>query len=129
MSSVWTKVCSKGTSAMSRRVPSGTLRPASAARAVAGLAAGRRRDGEEDARQSPQGPSQASDYEQGREVTFLEAGTWQCGDAATWQQGQATPQHNGQTESLQCGDAATWQQGQATPQQNKGPQHNGAENF
>lgn len=50
--------------------------PASAtARAVAGLAAGRRRDGEEDARQSPQGPSQASDYEQGREVTFLEAGT------------------------------------------------------
>lgn len=80
--------------------------PASAtARAVAGLAAGRRRDGEEDARQSPQGPSQASDYEQGREVTFLEAGTWQCGDAATWQQGQAAPQHN------------------------KGPQHNGAENF
>ncbi len=80
--------------------------PASAtARAVAGLAAGRRRDGEEDARQSPQGPSQASDYEQGREVTFLEAGTWQCADAATWQQGQATPQHN------------------------KGPQHNGAENF
>lgn len=80
--------------------------PASAtARAVAGLAAGRRRDGEEDARQSPQGPSQASDYEQGREVTFLEAGTWQCGDAATWQQGQATPQHN------------------------KGPQHDGAGNF
>lgn len=80
--------------------------PASAtARAVAGLAAGRRRDGEEDARQSPQGPSQASDYEQGREVTFLEAGTWQCGDAATWQEGRAMPQHN------------------------KGPQHNGAENF
>ena len=104
--------------------------PASAtARAVAGLAAGRRRDGEEDARQSPQGPSQASDYEQGREVTFLEAGTWQCGDAATWQQGQATPQYSGQTESLQCGDAATWQQGQATPQHNKGPQHDGAGNF
>ena len=104
--------------------------PASAtARAVAGLAAGRRRDGEEDARQSPQGLSQASDYEQGREVTFLEAGTWQCADAATWQQGQATPQYSGQTESLQCGDAATWQQGQATPQHNKGPQHNGAENF
>lgn len=80
--------------------------PASAtARAVAGLAAGRRRDGEEDVRLSPQMPSQASDYEQGREVTFLEAGTWQCGDAATWQQGQATPQ------------------------QNKGSQHNGAENF
>ena len=104
--------------------------PASATvRAVAGLAAGRRRDGEEDARQSPQGPSQASDYEQGREVTFLEAGTWQCGDAAAWQQGQATRQYSGQTESLQCGDAATWQQGQATPQHNKGPQHDGAENF
>ena len=27
------------------------------------------------------------------------------------------------------GDAAAWQQGQATPQHNKGPQHDGAENF
>ena len=82
--------------------------PASAtARAVAGLAAGRKRDGEEEGRQLRQEPGQASDYEQGKEVTLLEAGTWQCGEAATWQQGQAIPQHNGAA----------------------GPQHNGAENF
>lgn len=80
--------------------------PASATtRAVAGLAAGRRRNGEEEARRLPEGLSQASDYEQGREVTFLEAGTWQCGEAAAWQQGQT-----------------------ALPQ-NKGTQHDGAGNF
>ena len=71
------------------------------------MAAGRKRDGEEEGRQFRQGPDQASDYEQGKEVTFLEAGTWQCGEAATWQQGQAIPQRNGAA----------------------GPQHNGAENF
>ncbi len=80
--------------------------PASATtRAVAGLAAGRRRNGEEEALRLPEGLSQASDYEQGREVTFLEAGTWQCGEAAAWQQGQT-----------------------ALPQ-NKGTQHDGAGNF
>lgn len=95
--------------------------PASATtRAVAGLAAGRRRNGEEEAQRLPEGLSQASDYEQGREVTFLEAGTWQCGEAAAWQQDKAVPP--------KTGEAAAWQQDKAVPQ-NKGTQHDGAGNF
>lgn len=96
--------------------------PASATtRAVAGLAAGRRRNGEEEALRLPEGLSQASDYEQGREVTFLEAGTWQCGEAAAWQQDKAVPP--------KTGEAAAWQQGQTAVPQNKGTQHDGAGNF
>lgn len=96
--------------------------PASATtRAVAGLAAGRRRNGEEEALRLPEGLSQASDYEQGREVTFLEAGTWQCDEAAAWQQDKAVPP--------KTGEAAAWQQGQTALPQNKGTQHDGAGNF